>query len=372
MSPSKLIGRFPWATSPLISNAPMLGIATPLMTAEVTKAGGLGFLPCSAYIEPDSEHVNRLAAHFDEVRTLLGADQPSDGTLPVGASFITSHNSMSYFQETALPLIAKNRPAAIWLFAPDGDLKPHSKIIPSLKSLEHPPVVFVQVGNVAAAREAVQDGADVLVTQGVDAGGHQFRQGSGIVSLVPEVRDMLDREFPDRGISIVAAGGIADGRGVAGALALGAEGVVMGTKASGLQDQIYDDSLTYELQFTTAPESNYPDIRKQKVLEAVDGGVSTLKSTFNDRITNSPLWGPLYDGRAIVGPIHEKFMAGTSLEECQRSLKEDYHEEEARYIVNTWAGTGVGLINKVQPTGEIVREVREQAKREIQRAAIWV
>jgi len=128
---------------------------------------------------------------------------------------------MSYFQETALPLIAKNRPAAIWLFAPDGDLKPHSKIIPSLKSLEHPPVVFVQVGNVAAAREAVQDGADVLVTQGVDAGGHQFRQGSGIVSLVPEVRDMLDKEFPDRDISIVAAGGIADGRGVAGALALG-------------------------------------------------------------------------------------------------------------------------------------------------------
>ncbi|KAJ4125072.1 hypothetical protein NW768_009414 [Fusarium equiseti] len=354
MSPSKLIGRFPWATSPLISNAPMLGIATPLMTAEVTKAGGLGFLPCSAYIKPDSEHVNRLAAHFDEVRTLLGADQPSDGTLPVGASFITSHSSMSYFQETALPLIAKNRPAAIWLFAPDGDIKPHSKIIPSLKSLEHPPVVFVQVGNVAAAREAVQDGADVLVTQGVDAGGHQFRQGSGIVSLVPEVRDMLDREFPDRGISIVAAGGIADGRGVAGALALGAEGVVMGTK------------------FTIAPESNYPDIRKQKVLKAVDGGVSTLKSTFNDMITNSPLWGPLYDGRAIIGPIHEKFMAGTSLEECQRSLKEDYREEEARYIVNTWAGTGVGLINKVQSTGEIVREVREEAKRELQRAARWV
>lgn len=81
--------------------------------------------------------------------------------------------------------------------------------------------MFVQVGNVIAAREAAQDGADVLVTQGVDAGGHQFRQGSGIVSLVPEVRDMLDKEFPDRKISIVAAGGIADGRGVAGALALG-------------------------------------------------------------------------------------------------------------------------------------------------------
>ncbi|KAF9767370.1 hypothetical protein IL306_000069 [Fusarium sp. DS 682] len=351
MGTSQLLNRLPWVKSPLISNAPMLGIATPLMTAEVTKAGGLGFLPSLVYIEPNSEHINRLADHFDEVRTLLGADQPSDGPLRVGASFITSHSSLSYFEETALPLIAKNRPAAIWLFAPDGDLKPHSKIIPCLKALEHPPVVFVQVGNVAAAREAARDGADVLVTQGVDAGGHQFRQGSGIVSLVPEVRDMLDREFPDREVSIVAAGGIADGRGVAGALALGAEGVVMGTK------------------FTVAPESNYPEIRKKKVLEAADGGVSTLKSTFNDRIVNSPLWGPLYDGRAIVGPIHEKFIAGASLEECQRSLKEDYSEDEARYLVSTWAGTGVGLINKVQPAGEIVREVREQARREIQRAA---
>lgn len=174
-----------------------------------------------AYIEPNSEHINRLVGHFDEARKLLEADQPSDGPLRVGASFITSHSSLSYFEETALPLIVKYRPAAIWLFAPDGDLRPHSKIIPSLKALGYPPVVFVQVGNVAAAREAVQDGADVLVTQGVDAGGHQFRQGSGIVSLVPEVRDMLDREFPDRPISIVAAGGIADGRGVAGALALG-------------------------------------------------------------------------------------------------------------------------------------------------------
>lgn len=82
-------------------------------------------------------------------------------------------------------------------------------------------MVFVQVGNVAAAREAVLDGADVLVTQGVDAGGHQFRQGAGIVSFVPEVRTMLEKEFGDKDISIVAAGGIADGRGVAGALALG-------------------------------------------------------------------------------------------------------------------------------------------------------
>lgn len=61
------------------------------------------------------------------------------------------------------------------------------------------------------------------------------------------------------------------------------------------------------------------------------------RSPFNDRINNSTLWGPLYDGRAIIGPIHNKFITGASLEECQRSLKEDYSQEDASRIINTWA-----------------------------------
>ena len=65
------------------------------------------------------------------------------------------------------------------------------------------------------------DGADVVVAQGGDAGGHQYANTSGLVSLVPEVRDMLDAEFPGRQVALLAAGGIADGRGVAAALTLG-------------------------------------------------------------------------------------------------------------------------------------------------------
>jgi len=80
---------------------------------------------------------------------------------------------------------------------------------------------MVQVGTVGAARQAVKDGADVVVAQGVDAGGHQFASGAGVISLVPEVRTMLDTEFPDRDVALVAAGGIVDGRGVAAALTLG-------------------------------------------------------------------------------------------------------------------------------------------------------
>jgi nitronate monooxygenase len=61
------------------------------------------------------------------------------------------------------------------------------------------------------------------------------------------------------------------------------------------------------------------------------------RSPFNDQIKDDKLWGPLYDGRSIVGPVHEKFMGGASLEECQKSLKEDYSAEEATKIISTWA-----------------------------------
>ena len=77
----------------------------------------------------------------------------------------------------------------------------------------------MQVGNVEAAREAVEDGADVVVAQGIDAGGHQYRKGMGIVSLVPEVRDIADGSGRD--VAVIAAGGIVCGQGVAAAMALG-------------------------------------------------------------------------------------------------------------------------------------------------------
>lgn len=61
------------------------------------------------------------------------------------------------------------------------------------------------------------------------------------------------------------------------------------------------------------------------------------RSPFNDRINNSKLWGPLYDGRSIITDIHEKFLAGASLEECQAAVKAVAPPEMGARLINTWA-----------------------------------
>ncbi|KAG5927155.1 hypothetical protein E4U53_002912, partial [Claviceps sorghi] len=222
MPPASLQKWFPWTKTPLICNGPMLNVVTPKLATEVTKAGGLGFLASIFDINPSSAHLERLAADLTESQSLLGRnkDAVTSGVIDVGVSFITGHESIVRFRETALPVLTRLRPAALWLFAPDETLRPHGSIIRAVKALDPAPRIFVQVGNVAAAREAVLDGADVLVCQGIDAGGHQFRRGMGVVSFVPEVRGLLEDEFADRDVAVLGAGGIVDARGVAAAMVL--------------------------------------------------------------------------------------------------------------------------------------------------------
>lgn len=81
--------------------------------------------------------------------------------------------------------------------------------------------IFVQVGTIQAAKRALTQGPDVLVVQGVDAGGHQWAQGASLMSLLPEVRDLVARDARADEVAILAAGGIVDGRGCAAALGLG-------------------------------------------------------------------------------------------------------------------------------------------------------
>lgn len=186
-------------------------------------------------ITPGSSELEGLHQKLEQAKQLLGpASTGPNGVLPIGIGYVTCHSSIGHFSATALPIIKQHRPAAVWLFGPDEGPKTHKDIISDLKTLQPQPVVFIQVGNVAAARKAVEDGADVVVCQGIDAGGHQFQQGTGVVTLVLEVRRMLERDFASKSVSVVAAGGIADGKGVAAMMALGESAVFLPRQGSEL------------------------------------------------------------------------------------------------------------------------------------------
>ncbi|PTB78392.1 inosine monophosphate dehydrogenase [Trichoderma longibrachiatum ATCC 18648] len=242
MSSNKMQQWFPWTEAPVIVNAPMAGAVSPELAAEVSKAGGLGFLACIADFSEGSHQVIKLDVDLIKIRQLLSSPSSSAttpaGHLRIGVGFLTCHPSIAHFAATALPIVKKHRPAAVWLFAPHERIRPQGEIVRLLKGLGtaggegEAPRVFVQVGNVAAAREAIADGADAVVCQGTDAGGHQFRRGMGVVPLLGETRRLVDDEEKGghEGVCVLAAGGIADGKGVAAMMTLEADAVVLGTR----------------------------------------------------------------------------------------------------------------------------------------------
>lgn len=228
-----------------------------------------GFIQGGRTFKPGSSGPAELDEQLALARKLLLQAQPlgagkdaatTNGVLPIGVGFVLiSDCAASHFGATTAPVLARHRPAAVWLFAPNpaySDTLRH--VIGALRTAAGAswnPRVIVQVGTVAAARQAAELGADIIVAQGGDAGGHQFVAAAGVVSLVPEVCDsefapllgipiagwrwqvadcstatVVRDEFPDKEIVVWAAGGIADGRGVAAALALGAEAAVLGTR----------------------------------------------------------------------------------------------------------------------------------------------
>lgn len=89
----------------------------------------------------------------------------------MGVGFLTFHPSVSMFSQTAIPLVVKYKPAAVWLFAPDPNTNIHREIIKTLHDVgvSWNIKIFVQVGSVAGARDAINDGADAIVVQGIDS-----------------------------------------------------------------------------------------------------------------------------------------------------------------------------------------------------------
>ena len=191
--------------------------------------------------------------------------------------------------------------------------------------------VIALVGNVKAARKVAAGGTDVIVAQGTEAGGHTGRIGT--MALLPQV---IDAVAPT---PVLAAVGIGDGRGIAGALALGADGVWVGTA------------------FLVSREASWPDILKQRILAATeeDTRVTRLYSGKTMRNINNPLIEYWESQKLDALPMGmQGIVSGEIMSGARQANK-------LELLMNP-AGQISGMLNESRPAKDIFDEmVREAA-----------
>lgn len=340
----KLQRDYLWTKAPLVACGPMRLIALASLATEVSKAGGLGFVGAgndASNLESILDEVKKLKTDSHNLREVKDV-------LPVGVGFLLWAGDK--LLKEALPILQKHRPAAVWLFAPykTEDLIHWTEEI--RRVTQHATKIWIQVGSVKGAVEATKlCQPDVLVVQGIDAGGHGLHKASGLVSLLPEVDDALNTFCPANQIKkpiLVAAGGIMDGRGAAASLSLGASGVVMGTR------------------YLAAPESNIAGGYRDAIIRASDGGQNTDRTKLYDSLRGTTDWPVEYGGRGVLNESFYDAANGMSLQENKRLYEEALKGgDEGWTRMTTYAGTGVGLVKEAKKAGAITEEVREDAKK---------
>jgi nitronate monooxygenase len=210
--------------------------------------------------------------------------------------------------------------------------------------------VFHQVGSVPEAQRAAAAGVDVIVAQGVEAGGHVAGEVSTL-ALVPRVVDAVAPR------PVVAAGGIADARGVVAVLALGAQAAVLGTR------------------FLASAESRAHPHYKQRVL-AADEGDTVRTILFGHGWPNAPhrtlrtafvqQWygqeGRGQESRPDEPVVGQTVIGGQPMPVLRfRGFPPNSDASGDIDSMDLLAGQGVGLVREVKPAGQIVRELVEEA-----------
>jgi len=293
--------------------APMGFVAGGALAAAVGSAGGFGIIG-GGYADPD----------------WLEREFAAAGNQRVGCGFITWALAE---RPAALDVALSHHPAAIMLSFGDAP--------PSLTRIKRAGALAIcQVQTLAQARAVLGQGADIIVAQGTEAGGHGG--GRSTLPLVPAVVDMVAASGRD--VPVVAAGGITDGRALAAALMLGADGVLMGSR------------------FYVASESLASPGAKARMVEAT--GDDTLRTTVFD-IARGYGWPKEYTGRAVRNRFSETWHG------CEDALSRN-EDERARYAdaavrgdadtAVVFAGEGIDLIHEIEPAAVILDQVMREAE----------
>jgi len=292
--------------------APMDVIAGARLTSAVSAAGGFGILGGGygdrAWLEQATAKLRGVSA-------------------PFGIGFIT----WSLAKRPELLDIALNvRPRAVMLSF--GDPKPFAPRIKSAGAL-----LICQVQNEDMARQALDAGADILIAQGTEAGGHGASRTT--IDIAPAILDLAAGRVP-----VAAAGGIGDGRGLAAMMMLGASGVLLGTR------------------FYASQECDGAEEAKRRICAATSG--NSVRSIIFDLSRNN-VWPAPFNGRCLINDHARRWM-GREVELLQNvsAVAAEYAAAKAADnfdIAAVIAGEAVGLIHDIPPAAEIIDRIVTEA-----------
>lgn len=295
-----------------ILSAPMDVIAGARLTAAVSAAGGFGILG-GGY--GDRAWLERETAKLADIAE------------PFGIGFITWSLAK---QPELLDIALRARPRAIMLSF--GDPAPFAPRIKASGAL-----LICQVQDEAMARQALEAGADILIAQGTEAGGHGASRTT--LDIVPAIVDFAAGRVP-----VAAAGGIGDGRGLAAMMMLGASGVLLGTR------------------FYASVECDGPEEAKRRICAASNG--NSVRGIIFDLSRNN-VWPAPFTGRCLINDHARRWM-GREVELMQnvKAVAAEYAaaREAGNFdIAAVIAGEAVGLIHDIPPAAEIVDRIVTEA-----------
>ena len=305
-------------THPIIL-APMGGVAGGKLAAAVSQAGGLGIIG-GGYGNPKAGY-GGTAWMEDQFRAA--------GNAQIGVGYITW--SLASFPDL-FDQAMERAPKAFFLSF--GDEKPFASRVKAAGV-----TLICQIQDLDGAKRALDAGADIIVAQGTEAGGHG-KSGRTTLTLTPAVVDIAGS------VPVVAAGGLSDGRGLAAALMLGASGILVGTR------------------FWATPEALGSDNAKRLLTEARSD--DTLRTRVFD-IVRGIDWPEGFSGRAIANDFSRKWH-GQESELEQNLVREAENYWTAARAGDTsksvvFAGEGLDLIHDIKPAGDIVRSIAASAER---------
>ncbi|WP_330186092.1 nitronate monooxygenase [Dactylosporangium sp. AC04546] len=293
-----------------IALAPMGGSAGGALAAAVANGGGLGLVGGGdrAWLE----------------RELAIVAERTDR--PWGAGFLTwaaSPDAVRY-------ALACGARAVMLSF---GDPRPLAGIVRDAGA-----VLIVQVTDLAEARRAAEAGADVVVAQGTEAGGHGAARGRSTLPFVPVVADLVAPT------PVLAAGGIGDGRGVAAALVLGAAGALIGTRFQATAEALADPATVAAIVAASGD-----DTERNRVLDIARGSG----------------WPARYTARTLGHPYLDRWRGREAELAADPGVPAQYAHDVARGAVPAlprWAGEAAGLVTDVPSAADLVPALAAQAE----------